>query len=80
METTSGKIAKYSFKYYNDNFKTVLKIIKKYEKHQSILEIRKKLKFTKTFEIPKAEVSNINKSLKNINIKKLHVVKQSHQS
>ena len=60
--------------------KTVLKIVmirlkqfskslKKYEKHQSIVEIRKNLKWTETFKVPKAEVSDINKLLKNINIK-----------
>ena len=59
------------FKNCNDNFKIVLKIIKKYEKHQSILEIRKHLNLTETFEIPKAEVSYINKLLKNISIKKV---------
>ena len=45
------------------------KSLKKYEKHQSIVEIRKNLKWTETFKVPKAEVSDINKLLKNINIK-----------
>ena len=49
-------------------FSKPLKNTKK--KHQSILEIRKNLKLTETFYILKAEVSNINQLLKNINIKK----------
>ena len=70
VEKTSGKPVENSFKNCDDNFKAVFKIIKKYEKHQSILEIRKNLKLTETFEIPKAEVSDVNNLLKNINIKK----------
>ena len=70
VEKTSGKPVENSFENYDDNFEAVLKIIKNYEKHQSILEIRKNLKLTETFKIPKAEVSNIKKLLKNINIKK----------
>ena len=69
-EKTSGKPAGNSFKNCNDNFEIVLKIIKKYEKHQSILEIRKNLKLTETFVISEAKVSDINKLLKNMNIKK----------
>ena len=70
VEKTSGKLVENSFENCDNNFEAVLKIIKKYEKHQSILEIRKNLKLTETFRIPKAEVSDINKLLKNINIKK----------
>ena len=70
MEKTSGKPVENSLKNCDDNFKAVFKIIKKCEKHQNILEIRKNLKLTETFEIPKAEVSDVNKLLKNINIKK----------
>ena len=70
VEKTSGKPVENSFENCDDNFEAVLKIIKKYEKHQSILEIRKNLKLTETFKIPKAEVSDINKLLKTINIKK----------
>ena len=70
MEKKLGKPVDNSFENCDDNFEAVLKIIKKYEKHQSILEIRKNLKLTETFRIPKAEVSDINKLLKNINIKK----------
>ena len=61
VEKTSGKSAENSFENCDDNFEAVLKIIKKYEKHQSILEIRKNLKLVETFKIPKAEVSDINK-------------------
>ena len=68
VEKKSGKPVENSFANYDDNFKAVLKIIEKHEKHQSILEIRKNLKLTETFKIPKAEVSHINKLLKNINI------------
>ena len=39
-------------------------------KTQKYSRNNKKLKLTKTFKIPKAEVSGINKLLKNINIKK----------
>ena len=70
MEKTSGKPVENSLKNCDDNFKAVFKIIKECEKHQNILEIRKNLKLTETFEIPKAEVSDVNKLLKNINIKK----------
>ena len=70
MEKTSGKSVENRFENCDDNFEAVLKIVKKYEKHQSILEIRKNLKLTETFKIPKAEVSDINKLLRNINIKK----------
>ena len=70
VEKKSGKPVENSFANYDDNFKAVLKIIEKHEKHQSILEIRKKLKLTETLKIPKAEVSHVNKLLKNINIKK----------
>ena len=70
VEKKSGKPVENSFANYDDNFKVVLKIIEKHEKHQSILEIRKNLKLTETLKIPKAEVSHINKLLKNINIKK----------
>ena len=69
MEKTSGKPVENSFENRHDNLK-VIKIIKKYEKHQSILEIRKNLKMTENLKISKAEVSDINKLLKNINIKK----------
>ena len=64
VEKTSGKLEENSFENCDSNFEAVLKIIKKYEKHQSILEIRKNLKLTETFGIPKAEVSDINKLLK----------------
>ena len=70
MKKTWGKLVENSFENCDDNFEAVLKIIKKYEKHQSILEIRKNLKLTETFKIPKAEVSDIDKLLKTINIKK----------
>ena len=79
-EKTSEKRLEDSFENCDDNFKAVFKIIKKYEKHQSILEIRKNLKLTETFKIPKAEVSDINKLLKSINIQKLQVLIQSHRS
>ena len=80
MEKKLGKPVDNSFENCDDNFEAVLKIIKKYEKHQSILEIRKNLKLTETFKIPKAEVSDINKLLKSINIQKLQVLIQSHRS
>ena len=70
MEKTSGKPVENNFGNCDDNFEAVLKLIKKYEKHQSILEIRKNLKLTETFKIHKAEVSDINKLIKSINIKK----------
>ena len=70
MEKTSGIPVEKNFENCDNNFEAVLKIIKKCENHQSILEIRKNLKLTETFKIPKAEVSHINKLLKNINIKK----------
>ena len=70
MEKTSGNSVENSFENCDNNFEAVLKIIKRYEKHQSILEIRKNMKLTETFKIPKAEVSDINKLLRNINIKK----------
>ena len=70
MEKTSGKPVENNFGNCDDNFEAVLKLIKKYEKHQSILEIRKNLKLTETFKIPKTEVSDINKLLNNLNIKK----------
>ena len=76
MEKTSGKTLENFFENYDDNFQAVLKIIKKCEKHQSILEIRKNMKSTETFKI----VSDINKLLKNISIKKLQVLMQSRQS
>ena len=64
VEKMSGKPVENSFENCDDNFEAVLKIIKNYEKYQSILEIRKKLKLTETFKIHKAEVSDINKLLK----------------
>ena len=64
VEKMSGKPVENSFKNCDDNFETVLKIIKKYEKHQSILEITKNLKLTETFKIPKAEASDTNRLLK----------------
>ena len=70
MEKTSGIPVEKNFENCDNNFEAILKIIKKCENHQSILEIRKNLKLTETFKIPKAEVSNIKKLLKNINIKK----------
>ena len=45
---------------------------------KNITEIRKNLKLTKTFEIPKVEFSDIKKLLKTL--KKLQVLIQSHQS
>ena len=66
MEKTSGIPVEKNFENCDNNFEAVLKIIKKCENHQSILEIRKNLKLTETFKIPKAEVSNINKLLKNM--------------
>ena len=42
---TSGKAAEKRFEKCDDNFEAVLKIIKKYEKHQSILENKKKPEF-----------------------------------
>ena len=53
LEKTSGKPAENSFKNFDDYFKIVLKIIKKCKNHQSTLEIRKILKLTETFKIPK---------------------------
>ena len=67
MEKKSGKPVENSFENCDDNFEALLKIIKKQEKHQSILEIRKKkLKLTEVFKIPEAEGSDITKLLKNI--------------
>ena len=43
VDETSGKTEQNSFKNYDNNFKIVLKIIKRYEKHQSILEIKRNL-------------------------------------
>ena len=60
MKKTSGKTVENSFENRDDNPEAA-KIIKKYEKHQSILETRKNLKLTENFKIPKAEVSDINK-------------------
>ena len=70
VEKTSGKPVENSFENCNDNFNAVFKIIKRYKKHQSILEIRKNLKLTEAFKIPQAKVFDINKLLTNINIKK----------
>ena len=64
VEKMSVKPVESSFENCDDNFETVLKIIKKQEKYQSILEIRKSLKLTEKFETPKAEMSGINKLLK----------------
>ena len=64
MRKTSRKPVENSFENCDDNFKAVLKIMKKYKKHQSILEIWKNLQLTESFKIPKAEVSNIDKLLK----------------
>ena len=52
VEKTSGKPVENSFENCNDNFNAVFKIIKRYKKHQSILEIRKNLKLTEAFKIP----------------------------
>ena len=64
MRKTSRKPVENSFENCDDNFKAVLKIMKKYKKHQSILETWKNLQLTESFKIPKAEVSNIDKLLK----------------
>ena len=64
VEKMSVKPVESSFENCDDNSETVLKIIKKQEKYQNILEIRKSLRLTEKFEIPKAEVSDINKLLK----------------
>ena len=64
MRKTSRKPVENSFENCDDNFKAVLKIMKKYKKHQRILETWKNLQLTESFKIPKAEVSNIDKLLK----------------
>ena len=64
VEKMSVKPVESSFENCDDNSEIVLKIIKKQEKYQNILEIRKSLRLTEKFEIPKAEVSDINKLLK----------------
>ena len=69
VEKTSGIPVENSFKNC-DTFKAVPKITEKYKKYDIILELRKNLKLTETFKIPKSKVSDINQLLKNINIKK----------
>ena len=56
-----------SFENCGDNFEAVLKIILKIRKTP---KYSRNMKSTKTFKIPKVEVSDINKLLKNIKIKK----------
>ena len=70
VEKTSGKPPEYSFGNYENNSDIVNAIIKKYENHPSILKINENFTPINTFQLPKAEVSDINKLLKGINIKK----------
>ena len=49
MEKKLGKPVDNSFENCDDNFEAVLKIIKKQEKHQSILDIRKKIETDQNF-------------------------------
>ena len=70
VEKTSGKPPENCFGNYENNADIVNAIIKKYENHPSILKINENFTPTSTFQLPRAEVSDINKLLKGINIKK----------
>ena len=70
VEKTSGKPPENSFGNYENNADIVNAIIKKNENHPSILKINENFTPKSTFQLPRAEVSDINKLLKGINIKK----------
>ena len=69
VEETSGVPPENSFENFDDA-EAVNRIIKKFNNHPSIIQIKNKLNLSEKFEIPKAEVSDINSLLKRINIKK----------
>lgn len=69
VENISGKPPDDSFKNLNDA-EAVKEIILKFENHPSILKIKENFTPSEKFEIPKAEVSDINSLLKKINTKK----------
>ena len=70
VEKTSGSPPEASFSDISDQKEVIEKIIKKYEKHPSILKIKKKLNIFERFDLPKATVKDINKLIKQIDIKK----------
>ena len=74
VEKTSGKPPENCFGNYENNADIVNAIIKKYENHPSILKINENFTPTSTFQLPRAEVSDINKLLKGINIKRLQAL------
>lgn len=70
VEKTSGIPPENFFLDTADKTEIIEGIVKKYENHPSILEIKKNFDSSKKFEFPKAKVEDINTLLKQTNIKK----------